>query len=78
MKFCHERYTDLIQATIVMGIEFLTEYFKTGLGYIVQSILHVQLCEALQNQCVNCNIPFGKLPLVCRILKGILNIRPVL
>ena len=33
VKFCRERYTDPIQATTEMGIEFLNEYFKTGVGY---------------------------------------------
>ena len=40
VKLCRGRYTDPIQATTEMGIEFLTEYFKTGL-VIVQPILHV-------------------------------------
>ena len=34
VEFCRERYTDPIQATTEMGIEFLTDYFKTGVGYI--------------------------------------------
>ena len=33
VKFCRERYTDPIQGTTEMGIEFLTKYFKTGVGY---------------------------------------------
>ena len=33
VKFCREIFTDLNQATTKMGIEFLTEYFKTGVGY---------------------------------------------
>ena len=33
VRFFRERYTDPIQATTEMGIEFLTEYFKTGVGY---------------------------------------------
>ena len=32
VKFCCERYTDPIQATNKMGIEFLTEYFKTRIS----------------------------------------------
>ena len=31
-KFCRERYTDPIQATTGIGIEFLTEYCNTGVG----------------------------------------------
>ena len=33
VKFCHARYTDPIQVTIEMRIEFITEYFKTVVGY---------------------------------------------
>ena len=33
LKFCRERYIDLIEATTVMEIESLTKYFKTGVGY---------------------------------------------
>ena len=33
VKFCRESYTDPIQATTEMGIEFLTEYFKTRVDY---------------------------------------------
>ena len=41
-KFCHERYTDYIETTTEMGIEFLR------VGYvIVQSTLHVQSCQEL-------------------------------
>ena len=32
VKFCRERHTDPIQATTEIGIEFLTEYFKIGVG----------------------------------------------
>ena len=32
VKFCRERSTDPIQVTTEMGIEFLNEYFKNGVG----------------------------------------------
>ena len=38
-----------------MGVEFLTEYFKTEVSYI-PSILHIQLGYALQNQYVMSHI----------------------
>ena len=75
VKFCRERYTDPIQATTEMGIEFLTEYFKTGVGYSSVSSARSALLSIIKPVC---NVPFGKSPLVCRFLKGIFNIRPAL
>ena len=75
VKFCRERYTDPIQATTEMGIEFSTEYFKTGEGYSSVN----SACSALSSIIKPvCNVPFGKSPLVCRLLKGVFNIRPAL
>ena len=71
VKFFRERYTDPIQATTEMGIEFLTEYFKTGVGYNSVNLLSSIIKPV-------CNVPFGKSPLVCRLLKGVFNIRPTL
>ena len=75
VKFCHERYTDPIQATTEMGIEFLTEYFKTGVGYTSVNSARSALSSIIKPVC---NVPFGKSPLVCRFLKGVFNIRPAL
>ena len=75
VKFCREKYTDLIQTTIEMGIEFLTEYFKTGLGYSSVNFARSTLSSIKKPVC---NVPFGKSPLVCRLLKGVFNIRPAL
>ena len=75
VKFCRERYTDPIQATTEMGIEFLTEYFKTGVGYSSVNSARSALSSIIKPVC---NVPFGKSPLVCRFLKGVFNIRPAL
>ena len=75
VKFCRERYTDPIQATTEMGIEFLTEYFKTGVGYSSVNSAPSALPSIKKPVC---NVPFGKSPLVCRFLKGVFNIRPAL
>ena len=74
-KFCRERYTDPIQATTEMGIVFLTEYFKTGVGYSSVNSAHSALSSIIKPVC---NVLFGKSPLVCRFLKGVFNIRPAL
>ena len=42
VKFFREKYTDPIQATTEMTIEFLTEYFKTGVGFFHR--LAILLC----------------------------------
>ena len=75
VKFCRERYTDPIQATTEMGIEFLTEYFKTGVGYSSVNSSRSALSSIIKPAC---NVPFGKSPLVCRLLKGVFNIRTAL
>ena len=75
VKFYREKYTDLIQTTTEMGTEFLTEYFKTGLGYSSVNSARSALSNIKKPVC---NVPFGKSPLVCRLLKGVFNIRPAL
>ena len=75
VKFCRERYTDPIQATTEIGIEFLTEYFKTGIGYSSVNSARSALSSIIKSVC---NVTFGKSRLVCRLLKGIFNIRLVL
>ena len=74
-KFCRERYTDPIKATTEMGIEFLTESFKTEVGDgSVDSALSA-LSSIIKPVC---NVPFVKSPLVCRLPKGVFNIRSAL
>ena len=68
-KFCRERYTDPIQTTIEIGIEFLTEYFKTGAGYSSVNFAPSTLSSIIKQVC---NVPFGKSSVVCRLLKGVL------
>ena len=58
-----------------MGIEFLTEYFKTRLGYSSVNSARSSLSSIIKPVC---NVPFGNSPLVCRFLKEIFNIRPAL
>ena len=61
-----------MQETTKMGIEFLTEYFKTGLGYNSVNSARSALLTLMEPVC---KVPFGKSPLVCRLLKGTFNIR---
>ena len=58
VKFCCQRYTDSIQTTTEMGIEFLTGYFKTGVGYssvssarsALPSVIKQDVMSHLENQ----------------------------
>ena len=75
VKFCRERYTDPIQATTEMRIEFLSEHLKTRVGYSSVNSTRSALSSIIKPVG---NVPFGKLPLVCRFLKGFFNIRPAL
>ena len=56
-----------------MVIEFLTEYFKTGAGYSSVNYARSALSSIIKPVC---NVSFEKSPLVCRLLKGVFNIRP--
>ena len=66
VKFCDERYTETIKATTEMGIKFLTEYFKTGVGYSLTNSACSVLSSIIKPVC---NVPLGKLTLVYRLLK---------
>ena len=56
-----------------MGIEFLTEYFKTRVGYSSVNSARSALSSIIKPVC---NVPFGKS--VCTLVKGVFNIRPAL
>ena len=68
VEFCCERYTE-------MGLEFLTEYFKTRLAYSSVNSARSALSSIIK---LVCNVPFGKSLLVCRLLKVVFKIRPAL
>ena len=69
-KFCRKSYTDPIQGINGMEIEFLTEYFKTEVGYSSINSARSALASIIK---LVCNVPFGKSPLICRLLKGVFN-----
>ena len=75
VKFCRERYSDPVQVITEIGIEFLTKYFKTGVGYSSVNSTRSAFSSIIKPVC---NVPFGKSPLVSRLLKGVFNIRPAL
>ena len=66
---------DPFQATTKVGIEYLTKYFHTGVGY---SSVNTAISVSSTIIKTENEIPFGELPLVCRFLKGVFNLRPAL
>ena len=74
VKLNHERYTDPIQATTEMEINFFTEYFKTGAGYSSVNSTGSSLSSIIK---LVSSVAFANAPLVCRLLKEIFNITPV-
>ena len=75
VDFCHKRQADPLCAITKTGIEFLNEYFNTGVGYSAVNSARSALSfliKALHG------IPFGEDPLVSRFLRGVFNIRPAL
>ena len=74
-QYCHQRNVDPFQATIKIGIEYLTKYFHTGVGYSSVNTARSVLSTIIKTEN---DIPFGELPLVCRFLKGVFNLRPAI
>ena len=75
VDFCHKRQADLLCATTETSIEFLTIYFNTGVGYSAVNSARSELSSLIKPLH---GIPFGKVPLVSRFLRGVFNIRPTL
>ena len=74
-QYCHQQNFDPFQATTKIGIEYLTKYFHTGVGYSSVNTARSVLSTIIKTEN---DIPFGELPLVCRFLKGVFNLRPAL
>ena len=74
-QYCNQRNVDPFQATTKIGIEYLTNYFHTGVGYSSVNTARSVLSTIIKTEN---EIPFGELPLVCRFLKGVFNLRSAL
>ena len=66
---------DPFQATTKIDIEYLTNYFHTGVGYSSVNTARSVLSTIIKTEN---EIPFGELPLVRSFLKGVFNLRPAL
>ena len=69
-KLCRQRYTDAIETITQMGIEFLTECFKTGVVHSLASSAGSVLLSIIK--------PIRSINFGMQTLKGIFNIRPAL
>ena len=75
LSHCKEKGVPF-QATLQMGIEFLTYPFDKGYTYHQIDMARSALCSVIVME-NHCGITFGKHPLVKRVLKGIFEARPV-
>lgn len=73
MQYCHQQNVDPFQATSKMDIVGLAEYFHNRVGYSSVNSATSVLSIKTENE-----TPFGKLPLVCKSLKIVFNLRSVL
>ena len=74
-QYCHQRNVDPFQATTKIGIEYLTKYFHTGVGYSSVNTAKSVLSTIIKTEN---EITFEEMPLVRRFLKGVFNLRPAL
>ena len=74
-EFCSSRNIDATRATVNVGIEFLTYLFTNKkLGYSAINSARSALSNFIQTN----DIPFGKLPVVTRFMRGVFRLRPSL
>ena len=67
-QYCHQQNVDPFQATTKIGIDYLAEYFHTGVGYLSINSGRSVLSTIIKTEN---EIPFGELPVVCKFLKAV-------
>ena len=73
--YCLQRNTNPAQANFKIGIEYLTHYIYTGVGYSSVNIARSVLSYIVKPEN---GTSFGEDSLVCRLLKGVFSLRPCL
>lgn len=73
IQYGHRRNVDPFEATIKLGIEYLTEYFHTRVGYSSIKTARSVLSTVIKTEN---DISLEGIPLVCRFLKRVFNLRP--
>ena len=69
--FCAKRMEDPIQATVEIGIEFLTKYYITGTGNSSVNFARRTLSSIIKPAD---NAPFERSTLACRFMNGVFNL----
>ncbi|XP_068690471.1 uncharacterized protein [Montipora foliosa] len=73
--WCHKRQIDLLQASVIQVVEFLTDCYHEGKGYSTintyRSALSTTLCSMKDDR-----DSLGSHPLIARLLKGVYVLRP--
>ena len=73
--WCHKRQIDLLQASVIQVVEFLTDCYHEGKGYSTintyRSALSTTLCSMNDDR-----DSLGSHPLIARLLKGVYILRP--
>ena len=68
--WCHKRQIDLLQASVIQGVEFLNDCYHEGKGYSTintyRSALSTTLCSMNDDR-----DSLGSHPLMARLLKGV-------
>ena len=73
--YCIQRNINPAQANFKIGIEYLIQYFYTGVSYSSVNTARSVLFSILK---LENGTLFGEDPLVCRLLKRVFNLRPSL
>ena len=73
--YCLQRNINPAQADFKIGIEYLTQYFYTGVGYSSVNTARSVIFSILKPEN---GTSFEEEPLVCRLLKGVFNLNPSL
>ena len=75
LSFCEYNGISYLQATPTEGLRYLTQMFNIGHQYSTIKAARSALSAIMSS---TNGIPFGKQPIVCRFMRGVANIRPVL
>ena len=73
--WCHKRQIDLLQASVIQVVEFLTDCYHEGKGYSTINTYHSALSTTLCSMNDDRD-SLGSHPLIARLLKGVYVLRP--
>ena len=74
-EFCGKQQIDPVRPTLTMILDFLTELYEQGQQYSSLNTARSALSSVIA---LSGEVPAGRHPLVCRVLKGVFQERPAL